>query len=98
MLFNSYEFLFAFLLITLAIYFIVARLGREAAILWLVVASLFFYGWWNPPLCRTPVVITVLGWILALTYHCSHRRIALQASEKPSCVAVDCVGAVAFRC
>ncbi len=48
MLFNSYEFLFAFLPVTLAIYFIVARLGREAAILWLVIASLFFYGWWNP--------------------------------------------------
>lgn len=48
MLFNSYEFLFAFLPITVLLYFVFARRGRESAIGWLVVASLFFYGWWNP--------------------------------------------------
>ena len=48
MLFNSYEFLFIFLPATLLIYFFIARFGREAAISWLVIASLFFYGWWNP--------------------------------------------------
>lgn len=48
MLFNSYEFLFLFLPITVSIYFFFARVGREAAIGWLVLASLFFYGWWNP--------------------------------------------------
>lgn len=48
MLFNSYQFLFLFLPITLLVYFRAARSGREIAILWLVLASLFFYGWWNP--------------------------------------------------
>lgn len=48
MLFNSYEFLFLFLPITVSIYFVFARVGREAAIGWLVLTSLFFYGWWNP--------------------------------------------------
>ncbi len=48
MLFNSYEFIFLFLPISLMIFFAITRLHREAAILWLVAASLFFYGWWNP--------------------------------------------------
>jgi alginate O-acetyltransferase complex protein AlgI len=48
MLFNSYEFIFLFLPVTFLVFFAIARLGREAAIAWLVVASLFFYGWWNP--------------------------------------------------
>jgi D-alanyl-lipoteichoic acid acyltransferase DltB (MBOAT superfamily) len=47
-LFNSYEFLLLFLPVTLIVYFRIARRGHEAAISWLVLASLFFYGWWNP--------------------------------------------------
>ena len=49
MLFNSYEFLLAFLPATLALYFVTARwVGSRAALAILVAASLFFYGWWNP--------------------------------------------------
>ena len=49
MLFNSYEFIFAFLPLTFAFYFIFNRLALyRAAQLWLVVASLWFYAWWNP--------------------------------------------------
>ena len=48
MLFNSYAFLFAFLPATCLVYFALNRWrpGR-AGILWLFVASLFFYGWWS---------------------------------------------------
>lgn len=49
MLFNSYEFILAFLPLCLAVFFFIAsRFGHEPAIGWLVLASLFFYGWWNP--------------------------------------------------
>lgn len=49
MLFNSYEFVFLFLPMTLAGYLLVGRKwGTESAFRWLVIASLFFYGWWNP--------------------------------------------------
>jgi alginate O-acetyltransferase complex protein AlgI len=49
MLFNSFEFLFAFLPITLAVYFLAARASDQRwARSWLLIASLFFYGWWNP--------------------------------------------------
>jgi D-alanyl-lipoteichoic acid acyltransferase DltB (MBOAT superfamily) len=49
MLFNSYEFLFLFLPITLVVYFILSKLRFTlGAKFWLVAASLFFYSWWNP--------------------------------------------------
>ena len=49
MLFNSYEFLFLFLPIAVLVYQGLASLGnRRVALSWLVGASLFFYGWWNP--------------------------------------------------
>jgi alginate O-acetyltransferase complex protein AlgI len=47
-LFTSYVFLFAFLPVALAGFFLAARwLGPRAAGVWLVGASLIFYGWWN---------------------------------------------------
>ncbi len=49
MLFNSFEFIFLFLPLTVALYFIFIRLlGREYGLGFLVSASLFFYGYWNP--------------------------------------------------
>ncbi len=49
MLFNSYEFIFAFLPTVLAVFFLIGRYGQlRLAVGWLVLASLFFYGWWNP--------------------------------------------------
>jgi len=48
-LFNSYEFIFIFLPITLLLFFLIGARGHhKIAIAWLVGASLFFYGWWNP--------------------------------------------------
>jgi alginate O-acetyltransferase complex protein AlgI len=49
LLFNSYGFIFLFLPVTFAVYFL---LNKYKLILlskaWLTLASLFFYGWWNP--------------------------------------------------
>ncbi len=54
MLFNSYIFIFAFLPLAVAGFFALAHwlprgVRRRAAIGWLVLASLAFYAWWNPP-------------------------------------------------
>ena len=48
MLFNSYGFIFLFLPVTFFVFFVVG--GRRAmhGAAWLTLASLFFYGWWNP--------------------------------------------------
>ncbi len=49
MLFNSHIFIFLFLPITVFGFFKIGGWGyHRIAIAWLVAASLFFYGWWNP--------------------------------------------------
>jgi alginate O-acetyltransferase complex protein AlgI len=49
MLFNSNVFLFAFLPVAIAGYYLLAhRGGVFAAKVWLCLASFVFYGWWNP--------------------------------------------------
>ncbi len=49
MLFNSYVFILLFLPITLGGFYLLGVLGRRRAVIgWLVLASLAFYGWWNP--------------------------------------------------
>ena len=48
MLFNSVEFIFLFLPVTWAVFALALRAGNRAAALWLLLASLFFYGWWSP--------------------------------------------------
>ena len=48
MLFNSYEFIFLFLPVTVLTFFQFARFSNQLAAIWLVIVSLFFYGWWNP--------------------------------------------------
>ena len=49
MLFNSFEFIFLFLPIALLGFFQIGRLDNyRLAIAFLIAASLFFYGWWNP--------------------------------------------------
>lgn len=48
MLFNSYEFIFFYLPIVAFGFFWIAQTSHRYAALWLGLASLFFYGWWNP--------------------------------------------------
>lgn len=48
MLFNSYEFIFFILPISVFGYFFIAQRSMEYAVWWLVAISLFFYTWWRP--------------------------------------------------
>lgn len=60
MLFNSLPFLFLFLPAVALLYFILSARGLgRTAMGWLVVASLFFYAWWNPA-----YLVLVVGSIL----------------------------------
>jgi alginate O-acetyltransferase complex protein AlgI len=64
MLFNSPEFLFGFLPVALLGFFLLARWGPAPALAWLVLASLFFYAWWNPvwlPLMLASIVVNLLA-------------------------------------
>ncbi len=75
MLFHSPEFLFGFLPVALAGFFLFARMGARAALAWLALASSFFYGWWNP------VYLPLLLGSLCANF-CLGRRIA--AAESPT--------------
>ncbi len=70
MLFNSYEFIFAFLPITFFIYFYLnhKRL-TEASKGFLVFSSLFFYSWWN--ITYLPIILSsmLFNYILGNTLH-----------------------------
>ncbi|MCE6952531.1 MBOAT family protein [Cereibacter sphaeroides] len=60
MLFHSPEFLFAFLPLTLAGYFLLGRLPSKLwALAWLTAASLMFYAWWN--VAFLPMLLISLG-------------------------------------
>jgi D-alanyl-lipoteichoic acid acyltransferase DltB (MBOAT superfamily) len=48
MLFNSAEFLFVFLPVTLAGFYLLGPISRNSAIRWLILTSLVFYAWWRP--------------------------------------------------
>lgn len=61
MLFNSYEFIFLFLPITLVGFFALAHFRHlRMATAWLALTSLFFYGYWNPPYVIL-LMISVIG-------------------------------------
>lgn len=47
MLFNSIAFIAVFLPAALILYYALARVNREAAAIFLVLASIVFYGWWD---------------------------------------------------
>jgi D-alanyl-lipoteichoic acid acyltransferase DltB (MBOAT superfamily) len=47
MIFNSYVFIFAFLPVVIFVFYGLGRYSHHLASLWLAVASIFFYGWWD---------------------------------------------------
>ena len=69
MIFNSYEFIFIFLPITWALFYLIGRWNNSYARIWLLVASLFFYSYWNPvylPLILSSMFVNfTIGTILA---------------------------------
>jgi alginate O-acetyltransferase complex protein AlgI len=64
-LFNSFEFILLFLPVTLVGFFSFGRLQPRVAAAWLTIASLFFYGWWNPLYVPLLVASIVFNYIVA---------------------------------
>jgi alginate O-acetyltransferase complex protein AlgI len=67
LLFNSYEFLFLFLPVTLAGFFALGRRSHALAMGWLVAASLFFYGWWYAPYLALLLISVTFNFSAGLT-------------------------------
>lgn len=72
MLFNSYAFIFVFLPVVMAGFFLVGRVSQRGAALWLAIASLVFYGWWNPKFVILILVSILINYVAG--YHISRNR------------------------
>ena len=95
MLFNSYVFLYAFLPIALVGYFLLARLGRVPAALWLIAVSFVFYGWWNPAYVPLLALSICANYLLSLLIGATERQPRLQAWVLAFGVAVN-LGALCY--
>src|ERR1041385_6446185 len=70
MLFHTWPFLI-FMLVVLPVFFALRK--TRLWIPWLMVASYFFYGWWNPYYPILVVYSTFLDYfVVALMDHCPH--------------------------
>lgn len=78
MLFNSYEFLFLFLPLSLLGFFLLGHQHRQlAAIIWLAMVSLFFYAWWSPVYLGLLLASIVFNYLLG-------RRLGRSAVQVPT--------------
>ncbi len=66
MLFSSNAFLFLFLPVALIGFQIVSRFGRVPLFSWLALASLFFYGYWNPPYILLLLASVFLNYVFSV--------------------------------
>ncbi len=65
MLFNSAPFVYLFLPLTVAGFYLIGRLSRAWAAAWLTIASMFFYGWWNPKYVPLLIGSILFNYVLA---------------------------------
>lgn len=80
MLFNSYLFIFLFLPITLAGFYLLSQRQRQSgAIVWLVLCSFFFYSWWDPAYLLLLLSSILVNFVLGkhLTANPTRRLLAL---------------------
>lgn len=78
MLFNSPQFLFLFLPATLGLFYALALHGNfRAALASLVLCSLFFYGFWNPPYLLLLLISIGVNYRLGCRLQLSQQRSAL---------------------
>ncbi len=73
MQFNSYIFILVFLPLSLAVYFGLNHAGkRKASIIFLILASLFFFAWANPPYVFIIIFSALFNWAVSrLFYRCA---------------------------
>ena len=74
MIFSSYRFIFLFLPVVLAVYHLLRRLGKSAAMkAWLVLASLVFYGLGQPEFMAVFIGSILLNYLIVSALHRTDR-------------------------
>ena len=85
MLFNSYLFIFLFLPITLLVFFSIGSRGHHRiAIAWLIGASLFFYGWWNPAYLGLILASILFNYAVGVALANQHAQTLVSQSTQPN--------------
>jgi D-alanyl-lipoteichoic acid acyltransferase DltB (MBOAT superfamily) len=75
MLFNSTEFVLAFMPITLIVFFLCGKIGwRRAAIAWLVAASAFFYAWFSVRFLGLLAILILFNYALGIKFAQDFRK------------------------
>jgi len=74
MLFNSYEFIFFYLPIVFVVFFSISHYSHRLAAFWLFVASLFFYGWWNPNYVSLLIISVIFNFTIGTAISKEHRK------------------------
>jgi alginate O-acetyltransferase complex protein AlgI len=90
MLFNSYNFIFAFLPVVLAGFYVLGARRREWALLWLTAASLVFYAWWRP------VNVLLIAPSILVNYGLS-RILERTAEDRPRLARMTLLAGIAFN-
>jgi D-alanyl-lipoteichoic acid acyltransferase DltB (MBOAT superfamily) len=89
LLFSSFVFIFGFLPVALAGFFVAARAGRRVAAAWLIAASLVFYGWWNP--------YSVILLLTSIAVNFTTAMLILRAEARPRLQSGLLIAGVAFN-
>ena len=97
MLFNSYVFILAFLPLTLAGFFAVARFGRGIAGSWLIAASLVFYGWWSPRCVPLLIMSVAANYFAARLLHRLNQRPRWQTAVLVIAIATNIAALVYYK-
>ena len=67
MLFNSYSFILLFLPITFGIFLFIRKLHYHKLVsIWLIMASLFFYSWWNLPYVMLLILSVIFNFMIGI--------------------------------
>ena len=75
MLFNSFEFVFAFLPVIVILFFTTAKFfGNNFAKVFLILASILFYAWWNVKFVPVILISLVINYFVALKIHSSNNK------------------------
>ncbi len=78
--FSSYVFIFLFAPLTIGLFFLIAHRSRRLAAGWLLLASLFFYGWWNPVYVPLLLLSITFNYVIGAALANSGRRALLAFS------------------
>src|SRR5262245_12886297 len=91
MLFNSYEFILAFLPVTVLGFLLFKNKSTAWALTWLIAASVFFYAWWRP------LNLLIIGPSLLINYACARGLLWLRSPGRESSASILLVLGIVFN-